>query len=984
MIDPVIRDACFPIHCVNLACRYNHTKEHFIQAIEDNGLVYADCGKVIYQGFNCINCGQTILLEMPRSDPMVDLRQFYILPNAKDGYFNAQEKLYEDKRRGDRSSPLDFEFIFPAWDPTLITEDQVKEYIPATLPDFYDKEVLPYNPYIPYVMDRLEINNRLQEERATQRTYLRRLYPKNSYWFCLLFCTMPGLLLPASLDENNAILSWECSSFYSPSYNQIYKPAMRHILETASGFSIADKVFEKLKETDVRATEEEIEASISEHQLDFYFNFHDTLAELSFCTDFIEQATNFARQIFWKIYYSTCSSIYLSDKREELSKWVNRVEPGKALFVDAPMGLGKSYSIVETLVENPDLSAVIFMPTRKLCENIIESFKRALAHKQGFNCYEISHGREYAKDDEGDIIYDEYGIPVTRFKHEFLREQVYYADGINKYECPHYEEFIERYKKKWIIKKDICGECNIEETCRFRKHTFNAPLSRIVVTTHQQYERLTKNKDIKKWYRHGYHYLYKNGEKIRAKANDRDFFIVDEDIVLSQCYQPIELSKSEFKAFISTITNFLSKYSFDPEKGRKLKNDILVASGQFDNASTTVFIPPTNLGFVIPEDIKRSWEEASTPEEQWFIPDYLDWPGIIPNYPEIIENAIRNGFVVQEYELNQNVINPAFRKKIKKAFLPNPTYYDLNDLPPHVFFDGTKLDERLLRHKLKNVSFEEMTINVPSIWQHRVWQNINSDLPQIKISEDENAGKAFIDGILKAEGPEKKVFMVCSKAIRDAYLEKFVAENYPHCQKVLAHYGNLRGINEAKECNVGVMFGSFIPSDAVEIAMALELLHEEVVPKEISKTYGTFWTWKESKGVRVYKNEYEIIGEMSKALQITEHRQAIARTRYLFHDTDFYILSKKPIDTYELHLREVETHQYRDDLFPPRKPRNDKYDPIKNAVDDWLSKNKNVNATDIYKRYGIRRQTVAKYLKKMADEGLLVKETKTKYKLPEA
>jgi len=303
---PLLRENLFPILCSDPSCAKHHTKEYFIQAIKNNGLVYADCGKVIYQGFTCINCGQTILLEMPRSDPMVDLRQFFILPNAKHGYFNAREKLYEDKCRGDRSSPLDFEFIFPAWDPVLITEDQVKEHIPATLPDFYDKEVFPYNPYIPYVMDRLEINNRLQVERATQRMHLRRLYPKDFDWFCLLFCTMRGLLLPASLDENNAIFSWEYSSFHSPSYNQIYKPAMRHVLETASGFSIADNVFKKLKEIDVRVTEEEIEDSISEHQLDFYCNFHDTLADHSFRTDFIEQATNFARQIFWKIYYSTC------------------------------------------------------------------------------------------------------------------------------------------------------------------------------------------------------------------------------------------------------------------------------------------------------------------------------------------------------------------------------------------------------------------------------------------------------------------------------------------------------------------------------------------------------------------------------------------------------------------------------------------------------------------------------------------------------
>jgi hypothetical protein len=39
------------------------------------------------------------------------------------------------------------------------------------------------------------------------------------------------------------------------------------------------------------------------------------------------------------------------------------------------MGLGKTYSIVEALASNPDLSAVIFMPTNKLCKEIIENLK---------------------------------------------------------------------------------------------------------------------------------------------------------------------------------------------------------------------------------------------------------------------------------------------------------------------------------------------------------------------------------------------------------------------------------------------------------------------------------------------------------------------------------------------------------------------------------------------------------------------------------
>jgi len=57
---------------------------------------------------------------------------------------------------------------------------------------------------------------------------------------------------------------------------------------------------------------------------------------------------------------SICTELTLSPYRDNLSDWVDKVEIGKALFVDAPMGLGKTYSIVEALVKNDNLSAVIY------------------------------------------------------------------------------------------------------------------------------------------------------------------------------------------------------------------------------------------------------------------------------------------------------------------------------------------------------------------------------------------------------------------------------------------------------------------------------------------------------------------------------------------------------------------------------------------------------------------------------------------------
>jgi hypothetical protein len=355
------------------------------------------------------------------------------------------------------------------------------------------------------------------------------------------------------------------------------------------------------------------------------------------------------------------------------------------------------------------------------------------------------------------------------------------------------------------------------------------------------------------------------------------------------------------------------------------------------------------------------------------LPDFVNWEGNIPNYLEVIEHSIRFGFVVQKYA------------KVAKAVLANPTKYNLSDLPPHVFFDGTLLHEKFLRHKLLGVEFEKLPIEIQSNRQLRVWQNINDNLPRETIKEDEENAKQFVAGIIQKYGNGSKYFIACSKAVRDTYLEDFIEKKYyPSYRIEICHYGKLRGFNDAEDCDVGIILGGFIPSDAVEIAMALEFIQENLQPNKILTTYGNLWKWKESKAVRKYNPEFMVIEELSRSYRLAEMRQAIARTRYLHHNVDFYILSKDPVEEYEPFLQKIETHQYREYLFPPRKPRNDnKYDPIKNAVMDWLKKNETVNAIDIYNNYKIRRQTVGEYLKKMAEEGLLVNKTKTKYKLAE-
>jgi hypothetical protein len=124
-----------------------------------------------------------------------------------------------------------------------------------------------------------------------------------------------------------------------------------------------------------------------------------------------------------------------------------------------------------------------------------------------------------------------------------------------------------------------------------------------------------------------------------------------------------------------------------------------------------------------------------------------------------------------------------------------------------------------------------------------------------------------------------------------------------------------------------------------------------------------------------------MIEELAKVYRLSEQRQAMARSRYLFHDVDFYVLSKDRVSEYEP-CAEVIDESFRVDLFPPRKERVDsKYEEAKSFVFDWLKAHPTVKATEIARNYPIRRQTVGNYIKRMNKEGCLIRVSATKYAL---
>ena len=509
-----------------------------------------------------------------------------------------------------------------------------------------------------------------------------------------------------------------------------------------------------------------------------------------------------------------------------------------------------------------------------------------------------------------------------------------------------------------LNKKDICQSCENKENCRFILHDEKAPLSRIIITTHHQYDRFYNNREIRKW--------YKNGFENRKDAVERDLFIVDEDMVISQCYQPLYVEYQELQSFLTTVREFIDQYSGSEEINEKLSS----LFGKVGLCNKTSFIRPIDPGFRFPDIILKEWDD-STRNVLTILPNITEQAGPIGNHLEMIEDAIRFGMVVQIFGNRYRI------------YFSNRKSYDLSNLPPHVFFDGTMIDNTFLKKKLQNVELEWMKIPVKPLWSLKVWQNRNTDLSNKGISVEREKVEGYLRFTLNFFGPSHKYLILSSKSTWTNYLRELLHLNFPHIDYVHGYFGNLRGINDAKDCDIGIMLGSYIPSDAVEIAMALEFIQKALPKKAISPTFVNLWSWKGSKSRRIYKRKYDVINKTAKALRYSEHRQAMARARYLFHDVDFYVFSKDPVNDFEPYAQ-IEDDKYREDIFPPRAERSDsKYEEVKERILHLIiQEGKKLGETDLHRITGHSRTILRKHLKRMMDEKVPIVREGMKYTFP--
>ena len=466
--QPFLRKDVFPIQCNNVSCGREYNDEDFLWAIGKRGLVYADSRETIFQGFNCPYCNKTTLIKMPASNPVVDLRKFILVPNASNLDGELHQQLYEFIRHHLQDSPLKYNFI-PVWDTEQASFQDIVNY-------FYDPELFP-DTYIPedwlqdynYFMSKNDVIDKQNIENSKGHIMLKRLLPDSEFsrHLCALLNPFTEVHVGISpeewmnklVDEN----SHQDKMILNATHYFFKKPTINEVLYS---------VFSRLKASGCSISQTKEHENIASQQIQHAgFILSKEMMNQAKKTNFMDLIDTIISPIYKTFINKACNIVALSSSRSVLSSWLEKVKKNTVLFVDAPMGLGKTCSIVRTLSDDLTLSAVIFLPTKKLCREIEFSLKNAIAWKLGIYPRVHFEGTEYYRRYyKEDINSEEYSIEISRFKTRFLKNHVYYLDGINEQECPFYEEIISQYQNRWYQKREFCLKCPYNTSCRFFHH----------------------------------------------------------------------------------------------------------------------------------------------------------------------------------------------------------------------------------------------------------------------------------------------------------------------------------------------------------------------------------------------------------------------------------------------------------------------------------------------------------------------------------
>jgi hypothetical protein len=945
-------------HCS--VCKNTIDTKTLQQQADLNGISLAVCGSVVYQTVQCPvrGCHGLFIFRSTIFSPFLDMRNLILIPQQNSSAGELEQYHICQGHRQNWSNLMKFQFV-SLWDEEFVSEDEFLALIEKKGEPTYEypHQLFLANENLFWEMLNTEYNQHTPE--------IRRL--------CSDKPPNPDLVVLISSSPRTGTNPNVLGEISSDSHKEKKRNALENLIKHYCEEDIFSFAHSKLKSHGIHfettEDQEKIRLELKKRLYDSIYHSdrnYKTIPDSLLIQD--EKAIQASIQNnFQKIVFPIITKYILEQHREKLSAWTKQAKKNRALFINAPMGMGKTYSIAEGLASNPDLSAIIFMPTKRLCQDLMNKLAERISiyQKKFPEPNEIispdSPGYQFEYDENGDWI-DQY---TSKY---YLNRGIYVFDGINAQECIFYEEIITRYRFGYFRKRDICSQCQKKEQCRFLAHKENMIEHRIIITTHYMYNFFFNQPAFAKW-----------------RELTRDFFIIDEDFIFTNCYQPVSMTQEHLVNYMITLTNFLNNSDYlaeaVPKKCFRVMDTLL---GMAVKTQQSSIIPPIAPDFLYPKHIKTGWEKSLKEQEEIIPDEVLLLSGkthsvYVGDYLAVLEYAIQKGFIIHAYN------------NFKTIYFPNPRKYDFKrkDIPPHVFFDGTQLENRYIRKKIKGLEIENLEIKLEQLpWEVKVYQNLNTDLPKNKSQENFPKILIAISRIFQKHGPYERYFILTNKSTKKI-LEEYISENHSDFEKVVIEYfGNLRGLNTAKDCNVGIFLGGLILPDTVEIAMSFDLIYRKLknFPPIPIKITDNIWHWRGRLGTKKYKEDFKEVENLSKAYRHSEYRQALGRTRYLSHPVIFYIFSKDRVDVYEPFIDKTEKLNFCDDIFPPPPAHpNNPNERIEKAVFNWLETNKSVSATDIFKNYSnLRRQTVGKHLKEMKENGLIVpyKKYKYKYRLP--
>ena len=188
----------FSTFCSNPKCNEPFNLDKARAEIHKSGIIYADCGEVIFQGYKCTNqnCQGLRFFKCDRNDPVFDLRDFIMIPNLNI-FADSFEKLLVQKNANNGHDFLKFNFL-SARNGDVSDQGLPDDYARAMydnccmMPEEYEFEAPEdCNPKmtsqitehqrstmgIPYLMTTDQFERRLKKEFETGVIQLRRLYP---------------------------------------------------------------------------------------------------------------------------------------------------------------------------------------------------------------------------------------------------------------------------------------------------------------------------------------------------------------------------------------------------------------------------------------------------------------------------------------------------------------------------------------------------------------------------------------------------------------------------------------------------------------------------------------------------------------------------------------------------------------------------------------------------------------------------------------